>query len=110
MPRASLRLVAKSVPHVIQLQVGFTRLVMEILLGSFKQYNIIRSTPSDHVQTIVDVVEAGDLLVAHQPLIFQMLGGTMARSFYGGVLGVRYLTLEGQSLLSLVINGVHRVQ
>jgi hypothetical protein len=50
-----------------------------------KQHNIIFSTQPSHVQAIVDTVEEGDLSVTYRPPIFKLLGDTVAKSFYDGV-------------------------
>lgn len=44
---------------------------------------------------VVNVIEEGDLSVAHRPSILQLLGNAMARNFYGGDVGAGYLALEG---------------
>jgi hypothetical protein len=60
---------AKSVLHVFYLEVGFTGLVVEALLGCFKQHRIICSTRSGRVQVVVNAIEEGGLPVSCQPLI-----------------------------------------
>jgi hypothetical protein len=67
----SLGLMAKSTSHALQLELSFSRLVVETLLGLFKQNSIICFTWLGHIQTIVDIPKEGDLSVAHQPFIIE---------------------------------------
>lgn len=43
---------------------------------------------------VVKAIEEGDLAVIYRPPILQLLGGTIARNFYGRVVGTGYLALE----------------
>jgi hypothetical protein len=47
-----------------------------------------------YMQAVVGAIEEGDLVVIYRPPILQLLRGTIARSFYGGVVGTAYLALE----------------
>lgn len=60
-------------------------------------------------QSVVDVVEEGDLAVARGPSILQLLDNMMARRFGGGVICRRYLALKGRSFLVIALNEVNGV-
>lgn len=68
-PRIPLELMAKSVLHLFYLEAGFAGLVVEVLLGCFKQHRNICSTQSGRVQVVVDAIEEVGLPVSRQPLI-----------------------------------------
>jgi hypothetical protein len=70
-------------------------LVVETLLSPFKSHNIMCSTKSDRVQTVVDGVEESDLWFAHRQSILQLHGGTVC----GEVIGASYLAREGADKL-----------
>lgn len=73
MPHATLGLMAKSAPHVLQLEVGFARLVTEALLFRLKEHITIWSAQLDGIQVDTDVIKEGDLTVTCRPPIFQLL-------------------------------------
>jgi hypothetical protein len=82
MPHVPLVVMTKSVSHVLHLKLGFVELVVEALLSRFKQHSIICFTRPRHIQIVVDVVKEGDLLIDCEPLMLQLLKGTLMKIFY----------------------------
>lgn len=76
-PHAPLRLIAKSTPYVIYLEVSFVGLIVEALIGRFKQHNIIYLTLPSHVQS--------DYTCRLKRVIFRLL--VNHRSFWGCLVG-----------------------
>jgi hypothetical protein len=72
-------------------------------LSSTASSSITSSAPTwlRRIQAVVDVVKEGDILVSHLPLILQLLWDMVKRSFYGGVVCVRYLPQNVDPFLPL---------
>jgi hypothetical protein len=82
MSHAPLGLMTKSTPHMLQLEFSFIGPVVEALLC---HYSIIWFAQLGGEQTVLDVVEDNDFLVAYGPPILALLNGMVAKRFGGRV-------------------------